>query len=225
MTLPAIPGLADLPLRDRVLVVAAVALAHMLLAWSWVSLPSLPKPAHREMSVSVMLPAPPQPAPAPPQPKREVKPPELKPVAKPKPNPVEPRLVPEAEPVAAPVEQPSPPQPAPASGEKPEPVAAAPSLPDREPDYRAAYLNNPLPPYPMTARRMGWQGRVVLNVEVLASGLPGQVKLHQSSGHDVLDSAAIRAVSGWRFVAARQDGQSVTKWFLVPIPFILKEAE
>jgi outer membrane biosynthesis protein TonB len=41
----------------------------------------------------------------------------------------------------------------------------------------------------------------------------------------VLDTAAIKAVSGWRFVAARQGGQAVTKWFLVPIPFILKEAE
>ena len=75
----------------------------------------------------------------------------------------------------------------------------------------------------MVARRMGWQGRVVLNVEVLASGLPGQVKLHQSSGHDVLDNAALQAVRGWRFVAARQGGQVVSKWFLVPIPFILKE--
>ena len=225
MALAAIPGLADLPLRDRVLVVAAVALAHMLLAWSWVSLPSLPKPVHREMSVSVMLPAPPQPAPVPPQPKPEIKPPEVKPAAKPKPEPVDPQPAPEAEPVAAPQEEPSPPQPVAESSAKPEPAAAAPSLPDREPDYQAAYLNNPPPSYPMTARRMGWQGRVVLNVEVLASGLPGQIKLHQSSGHDVLDSAAMRAVSGWRFVAARQGGQAVTKWFLVPIPFILKEAE
>ena len=103
------------------------------------------------------------------------------------------------------------------------PQPAPPSLPDREPDYQAAYLNNPIPAYPMVARRMGWQGRVVLNVEVLASGLPGQIKLHQSSGHDVLDNAAMQAVRNWRFVAARQSGQVVTKWFLVPIPFILKE--
>jgi protein TonB len=103
------------------------------------------------------------------------------------------------------------------------PVNASPSLPDREPDYQAAYLNNPLPAYPMVARRMGWQGRVVLNVEVLESGLPGQIKLHQSSGRDVLDNAAMQAVRGWRFVAARQNGQAVAKSFLVPIPFILKE--
>lgn len=100
-----------------------------------------------------------------------------------------------------------------------------PPLPDREPDYRAAYLDNPPPAYPMVARRMGWQGRVVLNVEVLASGLPGQITLHQGSGHEVLDNAALQAVRGWRFVPAQQGGEAVTKWFLVPIPFVLQDAE
>jgi protein TonB len=127
-----------------------------------------------------------------------------------------------AKPVA-PVETPAPPPVA--SAASAQPVNAAPGLPDREPDYQAAYLNNPIPAYPMAARRMGWQGRVVLNVEVLANGLPGQIKLHQSSGHEVLDNAALQAVRSWRFVPARQGGQVVTQRFLVPIPFILKEAE
>lgn len=218
-----------LPLRDRSLVVAAVVFAHALLLWSWVSLPNLPKPVRHEMSVSVMLPAPPQPTPA--QQK-----PEPKPVAKSK--PAEPQRVqpapqivqdvPPSVPIATPPPPPlasSPAQPVIAPPVAAPPVTAPPSLPDREPSYHAAYLNNPVPAYPMMARRMSWQGKVVLNVEVLASGLAGQVKLHQSSGHDVLDNAALQAVRGWRFVAARQDGQVVTKWFLVPIPFILKEAE
>ena len=209
----AIPDTVALPLHDRSLVIVLVALAHILLVWSWVSLPSLPKPAHHEMSVSVVLPSPPQPAPV------EQKP-EPKPVAKPK--PAEPQRVqpaPQAVP-GVPAETPPPAVNTPA-----QPATAPPGLPDREPDYQAAYLNNPAPAYPMVARRMGWQGRVVLNVEVLASGLPGQVMLHRSSGHNVLDNAAMQAVRGWRFAAARQGGQVVTKWFLVPIPFILKETE
>ncbi|MCR4299574.1 MAG: energy transducer TonB [Gallionella sp.] len=239
----AIQNFVGLPLRNRLLVVALVALAHALLAWSWVMLPSISKPVRHEMSVSVTLPAPPQPAPPepkPPEPKPkppEPKPPEPKPKPVVKPKPVEPQRVQPAPQVAmpdAPEETPpteevssAPPQPTAAS---PAPAASAASAAqarehDREPDYQAAYLKNPVPSYPMVARRMGWQGRVVLNVEVLASGLPGQVKLYQSSGHDVLDNAAIKAVSGWRFVAARQNGQAVAKWFLVPIPFILKEAE
>lgn len=220
-----------MPLRNRLLVVALVVLAHVVLVWSWVALPSISRPVRHEMSVSVTLPSPPQPVPAAPEPKPVPKPmpkPEPKPVPKPlvKPELVTPPVqpAPETMPEAAP-ETPSPPTTAAPSSEPPQPVAASPVLPDRDPDYQAAYLKNPPPAYPMAARRMGWQGRVVLDVEVLASGLPGQVRLHQSSGHDVLDNAAIRAVSAWRFVAARQGGQAVTKRFLVPIPFILKEAE
>ncbi|MDD5300275.1 MAG: energy transducer TonB [Gallionella sp.] len=219
----AIPGLVILPLRDRSLIVMVVVLMHVLLLWSWISLPNLPKPVPHEMSVSVLLPTPPQPAPV------EQKP-EPKPVVKPK--PVEPQQAQPAPRIAQDVPiATSPPQPVVAPPvvappvAAPPPVTAPPSEADREPDYHAAYLNNPVPSYPMMARRMGWQGKVVVNVEVLASGLPGQVKLHQSSGHDVLDNAALQAVRSWRFVAARQNGQVVTKWFLVPIPFILKEAE
>ena len=204
----------DLPLRDRSLIVALVALAHALLLWLLVAMPSLPVTKHQEMSVSfAAMPSPPQPVAAEPQPKPE-------PVAKPK--PVERRAQPVPE-VVTPITPTETPVPTEVSTAPPQPVTALPSLPDREPDYRAAYLNNPVPAYPMVARRMGWQGRVVLNVEVLASGLPGQIKLHQSSGHDVLDNAALQAVRGWRFVAARHGGQVVSKWFLVPIPFILKE--
>lgn len=215
MPMFAAPDPVSLPLRDRSLVVASVVLAHVLLLWSYVSLPSLPKPTHHEMSISMVLPSQPQAAPIKPEPKPE-------PVVKPK--PVEPRrvqLTPEVATPDAPVEMPAPP--AVASAAPAQPVNASPGPPDREPDYQAAYLNNPVPVYPMVARRMGWQGRVVLNVEVLASGLPGQIKLHQSSGHDVLDNAAMQAVRGWRFVAARQGGQVIAKRLLVPIPFILKE--
>lgn len=224
----AIQDSVDLPLRSRLLVVALVAFAHGMLAWSWLMLPSFSRPVRHELLVSVSLPAPSQPAPP------EAKPPEP-PEPEPKPKPVE-KLVPvEPQQPAQPVEIPDVAEETPASDE----VSSAPSRSsmnpnapdspvqgfDREPDYQASYLKNPVPSYPMVARRMGWQGKVVLNVEVLANGSPGQINLHQSSGHDVLDKAALKAVSKWRFVAARQNGQTVAKWFLVPIPFILKEAE
>ncbi|MDD2915917.1 MAG: energy transducer TonB [Gallionella sp.] len=206
---------ADLPLRDRSLIVVLVVLAHALLLWSLVSLPDFSRIAHHEMSVSIAaMPIPTQAVAAEPQPK-------LEPVVKPK--TVEPRVQPVAEAVtpAAPEEQPASP---PLTNAAPaQPVNVPSGLPDSEPDYQAAYLNNPVPVYPMVARRMGWQGKVVLNVEVLASGSPGQIKLQQSSGHEVLDNAAMQAVRDWRFVAARQSGQAVSRWFLVPIPFILKE--
>jgi protein TonB len=98
-------------------------------------------------------------------------------------------------------------------------------LPDREPDYKAAYLSNPKPSYPSVANRLGWQGTVVVNVEVLATGLAGQLSVQRSSGHAVLDDAALHAISQWRFVPARHNGQLITQHFLIPIPFVLKDSD
>ena len=220
-----LPKHLDLPRPVCTLIVVLVLLAHALLLWFLAQKPNLPKQAPREMSLSVaLLPvqaAKPEARPVP----EPVAKPEARPVSEPvaKPRLAEPQSVPVqasvpvTEKVAAQVHAPE------AEASLVQPVPAPPGLPDREPDYRAAYLHNPAPSYPLVARRMGWQGRVVLNVEVLESGLPGQVRLHQSSGHEVLDNAALQAVKGWRFVAARQGGQAVAKFFLVPIPFIFKE--
>lgn len=98
-------------------------------------------------------------------------------------------------------------------------------LPDMEPDYKAAYLNNPRPPYPPAARRMELQGRVMLNVEVLTDGLCGRIQILKSSGHEMLDNAALQAVKKWRFVPARHAGLAVVKWCQVPIRFNLGESE
>lgn len=94
---------------------------------------------------------------------------------------------------------------------------------DIEPDYSAAYLNNPAPPYPIAARHWHLQGKVVLNVEVVETGQCGQVAVLQSSGYEVLDNAAVQTVKSWTFVPARQGGYAVTKWFKVPIIFSLKD--
>ncbi len=93
---------------------------------------------------------------------------------------------------------------------------------DREPDYRADYLDNPQPKYPMIARRKGWQGKVVLEVEVLADGSPGEIDVEQSSGRKVLDNAAMGAVQNWQFISASRAGLPITQRFLVPIVFNLK---
>lgn len=105
------------------------------------------------------------------------------------------------------------------------PALATAPVHDSLPDYRASYLNNPRPAYPMVARRMGWEGRVVLNVEVLAEGSCGAASVFQSSGHEVLDNAALRTVQGWHFVPASRAGHPVTQWFKVPIQFSLKGNE
>lgn len=102
--------------------------------------------------------------------------------------------------------------------------ATAPVAANTEPDYKASYLNNPPPAYPLAARRMGMQGRVLLHVEVLASGASGQVAVQQSSGYAMLDNAALQAVRSWRFQPATQAGRAVDKWFMIPVQFSLKES-
>jgi protein TonB len=189
--------------------IGIVLLTHVAALASWASSHRISALPH-EMSVSVRMSTPPQAAPVIPEPQ-----PVRQAVAKAK-TIVQPRAETTHQVVAT----------APAAVvETPYVAASTPALPDREPDFQAAYLNNPVPAYPMVARRMAWQGKVIISVEVLASGVAGQVKLYQSSGHDVLDNAALQAVRGWKFSAARQAGQLVNKWFLVPIPFILKEIE
>ncbi len=99
-----------------------------------------------------------------------------------------------------------------------QPAAAA-----EAPRFDAAYLDNPKPTYPPISRREREQGKVLLNVHVDASGAADQVSLHNSSGFERLDKAAITAVRRWRFVPARQGGEALAAWVVVPIVFSLKD--
>jgi periplasmic protein TonB len=97
--------------------------------------------------------------------------------------------------------------------------SAAPAV--RPPSFDAAYLDNPAPPYPAIARRTGEQGRVLLRVLVSAAGTAESVEVRASSGSPRLDHAALETVRRWRFVPARQGGETVAAWVLVPISFTL----
>lgn len=112
--------------------------------------------------------------------------------------------------------------PAPAP-EPPLQLATLPKAREREPDYIARYLHNPPPSYPWLARRMGIEGRVVLQVEILQNGNAGRIEVRQSSGHELLDQAAIKAVGGWSFEPARIAGSPITAWADVPISFRLTD--
>lgn len=236
MNQPVLTGLnrTASPLRDRSLIVAWVVLVHASLLWLWLAMPAPAKPAHHEMSVSIATMPSLSPAATPPAaPAQKV--PVAKPVAMPetvtkpelRPEPVLKSETAELRRASAETALAAAPVATTALAEAVHaPTPAAPSgLPDHEPDFQAAYLSNPVPAYPMMARRMGWQGKVVLNVEVLASGLPGQIKLHQSCGHELMDNAAMNTVKSWHFTPARHAGRSVTQWFKVPINFSLEDNE
>lgn len=82
--------------------------------------------------------------------------------------------------------------------------------------------DNPRPEYPRAARVAGWEGTVVLQVEVLPDGLAGTVRVHKTSGHALLDEAARRAVQDWRFVPAMDGNFPVRTVVHLPIRFDLR---
>lgn len=89
------------------------------------------------------------------------------------------------------------------------------------PQFKAAYLNNPPPDYPTTARRRGQQGTTYLEVRVGANGQPLSIKISRSSGVPELDAAARDAVRGWTFVPGKRGGKAVESIVEVPIRFRL----
>lgn len=90
------------------------------------------------------------------------------------------------------------------------------------PAFRAEYLRNPPPIYPLRARRDGVEGTVMLRVLVTAAGAPGKVEVDVSSGSEALDRAAQDAVRSWRFVPARRGDAAVDAWVVVPLVFRLE---
>ncbi len=91
------------------------------------------------------------------------------------------------------------------------------------PEFAAAYLNNPKPPFPRAAQRAGEAGTVILKVLVTREGLAARVEVETSSGSDALDRSARTTVERWRFTPARRGDEAVEGWVRVPIAFRLEE--
>lgn len=81
---------------------------------------------------------------------------------------------------------------------------------------------NPPPRYPSVARSRGHEGRVLIRVSVLGNGRVGSARVAKSSGHGVLDRAALKAVKRWRFKPALRAGKPVTTTLTVPVTFRLE---
>ncbi len=158
--------------------------------------------------------------------------PEPKPNLKPKPKPKQPEL----RPVTSPVVQPAP---------KPQPIQKQKIVPEDQPPLQTEiseeqknsktdtaahiiqqatplYQVNPPPKYPRLARRRGLEGVVLLETLIDDHGRVKELRIVLSSGHSVLDKAAIKAVRNWRFNAGTIGGRPQEMWVQVPIRFQLQ---
>lgn len=228
MTTPAAPNL--LATHRNAVIAGGVVLFHAAALWALQAgllrravEVIVPATILSEIIAPVPQPQPPvpQPRPQPAQPVKKAAPVPDKPVT-PAPQPA-----PLAQAAPSPAPSPNAPTAVPAA---PAPVAAvapavaAPPAPARVelPSSSADYLNNPKPAYPPLSKRLGEQGKVVVRVFIAADGTAQQAQIHQSSGFDRLDQAALTTVLKWRYVPGKRAGVPEAMWFNVPINFVLE---
>lgn len=87
------------------------------------------------------------------------------------------------------------------------------------------YRENTPPAYPLVARLRGYEGMVLLTAEIFTDGGVGGLKIKKSSGYEVLDRSAVKAVKTWKFEPGTRLGKPISMWVDVPVKFILKDTE
>lgn len=217
--------------KDKLITLVVVLLVHSL-ALYWATrlsvLPPIATPKEIAMQAVVIMPVAlptkpiePLPQPTPPKPvqpqpivqKTPVLPPSEKAITLEKP----PVVAEKAEPI---VEKSTP---TPPVSEQPV-VSKVEATPEPEiipPRSDATGLNNASPTYPAMSRRLAEQGKVLLEVLILANGKVGEIKIKQSSGFKRLDDAALQTVKQWQFQPAKRGNQAIDYWYVQPISFSL----
>jgi periplasmic protein TonB len=245
----AAPQLADLlrqganpPAAGTRWVTLGVLALHLAGLWALMQVPAVRQAARAAVPLVFSLvtpqptPEPPPAAPTAPVPPRSVVPTRLVP-APPRPAPAAPPVLataPEA-PAAftsasVPLATPLPPTTATADA-PPAPVAAAapaqtaPPLPTPAPRLLPAsavsYLVAPPVEVPLTSRRLGETGTVLLRVLVGTDGRPQRITLHKGSGHARLDEQALWAMGQARFKPQTDNGQPVAWIVIAPLAYEL----
>jgi len=95
---------------------------------------------------------------------------------------------------------------------------------DRLHSAASRYRQTSPPVYPQVARQKGYEGLVLISVEILETGSPGQLRVKKSSGYEILDQAALSAVRKWKFFPASKNSVHIRTWGDVPIRFVLQDS-
>ena len=112
-----------------------------------------------------------------------------------------------AEPEPLPEPEPEPPREVLPEAPPPEPPLPPPGV--EEPSTAPVQLPGrcPTPVYPPRAERQGIGGAVVLRITVGVDGGVVALTVEESSGHSILDRAALEAIRSWRFDPGTRGGQ------------------
>ena len=89
-------------------------------------------------------------------------------------------------------------------------------------DQAARPTHRVAPVYPAELRKRQVEGKVILAVEVKASGAVGRIVVREGSGSQGLDNAAMKALRKWKFAPASRDGRKVASTVLQPVNFALR---
>ncbi len=79
--------------------------------------------------------------------------------------------------------------------------------------------------YPRKAVRKGWEGQVVVAAEILPDGSVGQTELAKTSGHEVLDRAAVDAIKTWKFSEASREEDAIPQYVDIPVMFKIQSED
>lgn len=88
-------------------------------------------------------------------------------------------------------------------------------------DFELPFLKHTPQPiqYPRWALKQGFQGELVVAVEILENGTVGRWQIMQSTRHPSLDEAAVKAMKTWRFEPGKLRGKAIVSCVQIPIRF------
>ena len=98
-----------------------------------------------------------------------------------------------------------------------------PSSSSPEEKVSVGVLRSVRPIYPLIAKKSGWEGTVRVRVTVETNGRASKVDVSRSSGHKVLDDAAVKAVKRWSFRPARDGNIPIRSVVVIPLGFSLSK--
>lgn len=83
-------------------------------------------------------------------------------------------------------------------------------------------LDHPQPiSYPRWAVSKGWQGKLIIAVEIRTDGTIGLYQMMHSTGYKALDKRAVHAIQNWKFHPAVKDGKPLRTCIQIPVLFQL----